>query len=127
MDDLGRHLDRSTFPLSKTFGPKTTEGIERDCTGLGGGDVDAFSSKEDVKSVEVVDSFGVPLLPLAYSLSVVPTMWDPSDRKLCDLALLFPRFPKAIDAEAASYALCVMRSRFAGGSDISVGSDRRFP
>ena len=64
MDDLGRHLDKSTLPLSNTFGPKTTDGVGRDCRGLGGGDVDAFSSKEDVKSVELVDSFGVLLLPL---------------------------------------------------------------
>lgn len=102
MDDRGRHLDKSTFPLSNTFGPKTTDCPGRDCKGLGGGDVDAFSSKEDVKSVEVVDSFGVLLLPPAYSLSIEPAMWDPSDRRLCELGLLCSRVPRAIDAEAAS-------------------------
>lgn len=68
----------------------------------GGGDADVFSSKEDVKSVEVVDSFGVLLLPQPYILSVEPTMWDPSDRKFCELGLLCSGFPRAIDAEAAS-------------------------
>jgi hypothetical protein len=102
MEDRGRHLDKSTFPLSSTFGPKITDRAEKVCRGLGGGDVDAFSSKGDVKSVEVVDSFGVLLLPPAYSLSIEPTIWGPSDLKVCNLELLCSRFPRAIDAEAAS-------------------------
>ena len=72
MDARGRHLDRSTLPLSSIFGPNTIDCMGIDCKGTGGGDVEFFGSMADVKSVEGVDSLGVLLLPTPpmYSLSL---------------------------------------------------------
>lgn len=50
MDDRGRHLDKSTFALSRIPAPEDTGGVKETCDGVVGGDVDLLGFK-DVKGV----------------------------------------------------------------------------
>jgi hypothetical protein len=58
MDDRGRHLDKSTFFLSRTLTPVDTGGVARCSDGVVGGVVDLRSSNEEVKDVVAVDMIG---------------------------------------------------------------------
>jgi hypothetical protein len=89
-----------------------TEVLGIDCKGTGGGDMDVFGSNEDVASVEVVESFGVLLLPPVYSLSADPAILAPSDMNVCIFGSIRSRFPQPIDEASASRVLCMRRSRF---------------
>jgi hypothetical protein len=66
MDDRGRHLDKSTFALSKIPAPEDTGGVQETCDGVVGGDVDLLGFK-DGKDVVTVDAGGCLWYPSVYN------------------------------------------------------------